>query len=132
MLALPDVAGVVAIHGSGYIGHRVGALPWVRIRPVLYWGDLDSHGFAILNRVRAAGVDAQSMLMDREVLEAHRDLWVREPTPFRGELSRLTASEQAALDILRTEGDVRLEQERIGWDLAWARVSEAITAVGFG
>jgi hypothetical protein len=132
LLALPDVAGIVAIHGSGYIGHRVGALPWVQSRPVLYWGDLDSHGFAIPNRVRAAGIEAQSVLMDPETLLAHRDLWVREPTPFRGELPRLTASEQAARDMLRAEGDVRLEQERIGWDLAWARVAEAIAAVGLG
>ncbi len=130
LLALPDTDGAVAVHGSGYIGHRVGALPWVRNRPVLYWGDLDSHGFAILNRVRAAGIDARSVLMDREVLEEHRDLWVREPNPFRGELPRLTGSEQAALTMLRAEGDVRLEQERIGWDLAWTRVSEAITAAG--
>lgn len=132
LLALPDNAGVVAIHGSGYIGHRAAALPWVRSRPVLYWGDLDSHGFAILNRVRAAGIDAQSVLMDPEVLRAHRDLWVVEPKPFRGELPRLTASEQAALAVLRAEGDVRLEQERIGWDFAWARVAEAIAAVGSG
>lgn len=104
-------------------------LPWVLSRPVLYWGDLDSHGFAILNRVRSVGIDARSVLIDRGTLEAHRDLWVAEPAASRGELSHLTAAEQDVLAVLRAEGDVRLEQERIGWAYAWAVLSEEIGAV---
>lgn len=123
LLALPDVEGVVAIHGSGYIGHLVSALPWVRNASVLYWGDLDSHGFAILHRVRAGGVDARSVLMDADTLGRHRELWVAEPRPFRGTLSSLTPAEQAVFDLLHEEGDVRLEQERIAWDHAWSRLT---------
>lgn len=126
LLALPDAQGVVAIHGSGYIGHLAAQLPWVLARPVLYWGDLDSHGFAILNRVRAAGVDARSVLMDRTTLDEFRDLWIDEPTPFRGELSQLTAVERETFDLLRERGDVRLEQERIAWPYAWGVLEQAI------
>jgi len=126
LLALPDAPGLVAIHGSGYTGHRAAALSWVRGRTVLYWGDLDSHGFAILHRVRSSGLDARSVLMDAETLERHRELWVAEPKPFRGVLSSLTPEEQAVLGRLREEGDVRLEQERIGWDHAWARLRGAL------
>ncbi|WP_298863466.1 Wadjet anti-phage system protein JetD domain-containing protein [Microbacterium sp.] len=129
LLALPDAEGVVAIHGSGYIGHLVAQLAWVMSRPVLYWGDLDSHGFAILNRVRAAGVEAQSVLMNRSTLEEFRDLWVDEPTPFRGELSRLTDDERSTFVLLREYGDVRLEQERIAWPYAWEVLWKAIEAV---
>ena len=125
LLALPDADGIVAIHSGGYAGHRVAGLPWARELPVLYWGDLDSHGFAILNRIRAHGVNAESVLMDRATLEDHRDLWVDEPAPFRGELPRLTEAERAVFELLRESGDVRLEQERIEWQYAWGKLAAA-------
>lgn len=128
LLALPDASGVVAIHGSGYIGHLAAELAWVRAVPVLYWGDLDSHGFAILNRVRASGINAVSVLMDFDVLEEFHDLCVAEPRPFRGELPRLTAEESQALQLLRERGDLRLEQERIAWPYAWSALESAIDA----
>ena len=129
LLALPDAKGVVAIHGSGYVGHLAADLPWVQATPVLYWGDLDSHGFAILNRIRASGITVVSVLMDCTVLEEYRDLCVPEPRPFRGELSRLTAAETEALQLLRERGDVRLEQERVAWSYAWGTLESAIDTV---
>jgi hypothetical protein len=58
--------------------------------------------------------------MDRATLLAHRASWVGEGKRYEGRLSRLTASEQALFDELKTDvhGEhVRLEQERIafGW-----------------
>lgn len=88
---------------------------------------VDSHGFAILNRVRAAGIDARSVLMDRVTLNEFRDLCVDEPTPFRGDLSRLTVDEHAVFNLLRERGDVRLEQERIAWPYAWRVLSGVIS-----
>ena len=38
---------------------------------LVYWGDLDTHGFAILNRLRECFPHARSMLMDRATLLAH-------------------------------------------------------------
>lgn len=115
LLALPPWPAAVAVHGSGYSVGVVGHLPWVRAAPVLYWGDLDSNGFAILHLLRASHPDVTSVLMDEPTLLAHRDLWVPEPTPARGDFDSLTGSEARALDALRREGDVRLEQERIPW-----------------
>ena len=118
LLALPNLPGVVAIHGSGYAVDRIAELPWATSSRVLYWGDLDSHGFAILNRARAAGLDMESVLMDAATLSMHRDLWVREPQPFVGKLARLSAGESAAFAMLAAEGYPRLEQERIPWAYA--------------
>ncbi|MCM1011210.1 MULTISPECIES: DUF3322 and DUF2220 domain-containing protein [unclassified Brevibacterium] len=126
VLALPDRPGTVAIHGSGYTVGVVARLGWAASARVVYWGDLDSHGFAILNRLRAHLPGVESLLMDEDTLLAHRDLWVREPTPHRGSLPGLTGSERRALDRLRSEGDVRLEQERIPWDTALAAVDAAL------
>ncbi|MGL4340605.1 MAG: Wadjet anti-phage system protein JetD domain-containing protein [Rhodoglobus sp.] len=88
---------------------------------MVYWGDLDTHGFAILDRVRAHLPAARSVLMDRESLLAHQDRWGREPKPTAALLPRLEPAEAALYEDLvsdRYAPAVRLEQERI--DGKWA------------
>lgn len=116
LVALPEISGVVVIHGAGHAVDRLAQISWVGGARLLYWGDLDSHGFAILDRFRNYYPQVESVLMDRATLESHRDLWGPEPKPTRAALARLTEEESAARDMLRREGDVRLEQERL--DLA--------------
>ncbi len=130
VVALPPIDGVVVVHGSGYgAGARLKQIEWLAAAPrLLYWGDIDSHGFAILNEIRTHLAPAESVLMDRATLLAHRDLWVPEPKPFRGELPLLTGEESAALETARAEGDVRLEQERLEWAAAVAVVREACSS----
>lgn len=120
VLAMPDVPGAVAVHGGGHRVDLVARLPWAQT--VTYWGDLDSHGFAILNRLRARGVQATSALMDSETLLDHRDLWGHDPDPNTGVLGLLADEETAALQLLSAQGNTRLEQERIPWDYALARL----------
>lgn len=129
VLAMPLWPGAIAVHGSGYAVDVVGRLPWVEAAPVVYWGDLDSDGFAILNRLRTRHPRVTSVLMDEETLLAHRDLWVAERKPNRGTFATLTNSEATALAHIRAEGDVRLEQERIPWDFALSRIRPAWAAV---
>ncbi|WP_454084121.1 Wadjet anti-phage system protein JetD domain-containing protein [Georgenia sp. Marseille-Q6866] len=116
LVALPSLPGVVVVHGSGHAVDRLARVGWVTESRLLYWGDLDSHGFAILDRFRSHCPQVESVLMDRPTLESHRDLWVPEPKPTRASLARLTAEEDATLALLREEGDVRLEQERLDLD----------------
>ncbi|WP_427869863.1 Wadjet anti-phage system protein JetD domain-containing protein [Leucobacter luti] len=125
LLAMPDWPGAIAVHGSGYAVDALGNIRWITNRPVIYWGDLDSHGFAILHRLRKHHSDIASALMDKATLLRYRDLWVAEPTPARGALDTLTASEAEALRCLRAEGDVRLEQERIPWATALTALRRA-------
>lgn len=120
VLAMPDVPGAVAIHGGGHRVDLVARLPWAQ--RVTYWGDLDSHGFAILHRLRARGVDATSVLMDSETLLDHRDLWGLDPNPNVGVLGLLAHDERVALQLLSAQGNVRLEQERIPWPYALSRL----------
>jgi len=130
-LAFPDLAESVVIFGKGYDLHRVGEIEWFGSKSLFYWGDIDTHGFAILDRLRATCPGVRSLLMDRETLLAHRALWVQEPedTRFCGELTRLIAEEQSVFDCLRFDrlGErVRLEQERIGFGWFERALSNAI------
>ena len=93
---------------------------------IVYWGDLDSHGFAILDRLRHHAPHAVSVLMDIETLDAWGEFTVPEPTPARATPTRLTSGETAALDALTGRGDLRLEQERIPWDWALPRLRSAL------
>ncbi|WP_235912137.1 DUF2220 domain-containing protein [Ruania zhangjianzhongii] len=95
--------------------------------PIRYWGDLDTHGFAILDRLRARLPRADSVLMDRDTLLAHRDRWGREPKPTHAALTRLREDEAALYADLvsdRFDAQVRLEQERIDWDWAIERLED--------
>lgn len=122
--ALPDLPGAVAVHGGGYSVPELAALPWLAGVDVWYWGDLDSHGFAILNRLRHHLRTVRSVLMDAETLEQWRILAVTEPSTATGEFTLLTKAETAVLETLRA-ADLRLEQERIPWPYALDRISEA-------
>lgn len=53
VLALPPLPGVIAIHGGGFAVGELASVPWLSHVPLLYWGDLDSNGFAILNQLRS-------------------------------------------------------------------------------
>lgn len=119
-LAFPDCPGGMVVFGLGYGLERLAEIPWLRNVDVQYWGDIDTHGFGILNRLRATLPDARSFLMDRTTLEAHRGLWGEEPADKRyaGDVSRLTAAERELYEDLlfdRVGERVRLEQERIGY-----------------
>ena len=122
MFAMPELPGAVVVHGGGYAAPRLGRIPWIQARRVIYWGDLDSDGFAILHALRSGCTDVTSVLMDEETLLAYRDLWVPEPKAATGTYPTLTAGEQAVLGRIRSEGNVRLEQERIPWAYALAQL----------
>ncbi len=126
-LAFDDLPGAVVLMARGYAVEHLHQLPWLRAaQAVHYWGDLDTHGLAILGRLRGHLPQVASLLMDESTLLAHRALWVTEPQPHRADaIEHLDGAELALYRKLR--GDrwgvrVRLEQERIGWDVAWARI----------
>jgi hypothetical protein len=118
-LAFPDVPDAMVIFGAGYGFDNLAATLWLQQKAIYYWGDIDTHGFAILNQLRRFFPHAGSFLMDRQTLLDHRLLWGVEAHPETANLARLNTDESALFDQLRQNhwGDrVRLEQERIGFD----------------
>lgn len=118
-LAFPPVPAAMVIFGAGYGFENLAATRWLQQKNVFYWGDIDTHGFAILNQLRSVLPRVVSFLMDQQTLLSHRPLWGIEPEPLTTPLARLNAEESTLYDQLRQNhwGDrVRLEQERIGFD----------------
>ncbi len=124
-LSVPVPTDGLVVWGKGFDVDRAGRLPWLADVEVTYWGDLDTHGFAILDRLRAFLPHVRSVLMDRATLLTHRDRWVVEDVPARSHLTRLTRAEADLYEDLVSDrlGDqVRLEQERIDWEWALRRL----------
>ncbi|MFC5379316.1 Wadjet anti-phage system protein JetD domain-containing protein [Aquipuribacter nitratireducens] len=127
-LALPALPNTAAVWGKGYSLDGLREQRWLADRRVLYAGDLDTHGFAILDRLRSWFPDVVSVAMNERTLLAHRDRWGQEPSPSRAELTHLSREEVALYRDLRDDRmgpAVRLEQERIdfGWLLAELRAA---------
>jgi hypothetical protein len=123
-LAFPDVERAMVIFGGGYAIDRLAQIDWLHQRDLVYWGDIDTHGFAILDRLRAHLPHARSVLMDAATLHAHRPLWGAEDSDKRyaGQLTRLGVDEHALFQSLRDDvfGErIRMEQERLAY--SWVR-----------
>jgi hypothetical protein len=121
-LAFPSCSRSIVIFGLGYGLARLADVHWLADKDVWYWGDLDTHGFAILDRLRVRLSHTRSFLMDRETLMVHSSQWVHEPAAVVADLPRLHVDEASLYDDLRSNrlgAGIRLEQERIAF--AWVR-----------
>lgn len=118
-LAFDDVPNAVVFMGLGYGVDQLAHLAWLHDIACIYWGDIDTHGFAILNRARSYLPDLESILMDEKTLLNHQDLWGEEKQQHCADrLPNLTDEEQAVYCGLKRHEwgfNVRLEQERIPW-----------------
>jgi len=105
-LALPDLPGVVAFMKLGNAVGVLDAIPWLHGINGVYWGDIDTHGYVILNQARSAFPALRSVLMDEETLLANQKLWGEEPVQ----------SEQTELSLLQ-------DHERMVWGgTSWQRL----------
>lgn len=72
-LTLPNIPGVLAFMGMGYAVHRLARLKVVSSARIIYWGDIDAHGFEILAQLRRAVAHTVSVMMNQESLDAFKE-----------------------------------------------------------
>ena len=128
-LAFPPVKNSLVIFGAGYGFETLRDVEWLSRCRIHYWGDIDTHGFAILDQLRSQFDHVESFLMDRRTLLAFESLWGEEEKQTRRDLPQLTAAESALYDDMRDNRirkNLRLEQERIGFGWVTAAVSALV------
>ncbi len=128
-LAFPPCDNAIVIFGAGYGWDALSRAQWLSQCNIHYWGDIDTHGFAILNQLRHRFGHVQSLLMDLPTLEAHREHWGTEDQPITADLPLLTAEERNLYDQLRDNrirSGLRLEQERIGFNWLQQQLRELL------
>ncbi len=127
---LPDLPGTVAFVGLGNAVSLASTMPWMNGVPVVYWGDIDTHGFTILARARKVFSSVTSALMDEPTLKAFLDRSIPEPVQsFSADLAHLSEKEAAVYQGLLdgTWGkSLRLEQERMDWAYCEQRLNELL------
>lgn len=130
-LWFPAVEGGIAVQGDGMAGTAtLMGVDWIAgAERVLYWGDIDVHGFQILAAYRERGLAVRSILMDTATYQAFERFGTMvdkhgrplQPKPDAQPLPGLTADEnELYLRLCSPDhmGPRRIEQERIPLDLA--------------
>ncbi|WP_242888752.1 Wadjet anti-phage system protein JetD domain-containing protein [Actinomadura litoris] len=129
-LWFPPLPDTIVVEGGGKAAASLLAdVPWIRAADhIVYWGDMDADGYAILDEFRAAlakGTPPKpvpSILMDDTDLHRYADQGVnhdksgRPLGPSGTNLTHLTEAEQAAYAFVTTGGRPsfrRIEQEVI-------------------
>ncbi len=70
-LHAPDLA---VLYGLGYGATALADLRWTATaKTIMYWGDIDRAGLAILASLRRAGMNVQSVLMDEQTWDRYPD-----------------------------------------------------------
>ena len=146
-LWFPPVPDTIVVEGGGKAAAvLLAGVPWIRAADhIVYWGDMDEDGYAILDAFRAALAEpgpggsspkeVTSLLMDDTDLNRYAEYGVnhdrhgRPLEPGSGNLERLTEGEAAAYNTLTTEGASfrRIEQETIPLTDAAARLLEILS-----
>jgi hypothetical protein len=130
-LTFPSVPDGIVIFGSGYGWDALAKADWLNRCAIYYWGDIDTHGFAILNQLRRHFRAVTSILMDRTTFDTHADSWGSEASPVMTDLPGLTAEEGSLYNDLRyrrLQPDVflRLEQEYVDYAVVEAALRRII------
>ncbi|HIJ87964.1 MAG TPA: hypothetical protein HPP97_09835 [Desulfuromonadales bacterium] len=124
-LAFPPIQESLVLFGAGYGFEMLKNAGWLSHCHIHYWGDIDTHGFAILNQLRGLFNTVESFLMDRGTLLEFKSYWGVEGKQVLHDLPRLTLEEKALYNELRDNRicrNLRLEQEMI----SFGRVESAL------
>ncbi len=113
-LTLPKMNETIAIFGQGNAVTNIQNAKWLNDTTVLYWGDIDVHGFEMLSRIRKHFQHTQSILMDKTTFEKFFENESGKPTTDTTPLN-LTDNEKELYSLIKTN-NWRLEQEKIPLD----------------
>lgn len=124
-LTLPKLPNTIGLWGGGFAIHNLADVTYLHQAHIVYWGDMDAHGFEILSDLRGIFTHSQSIMMDNDIFETYHQ-YVIEGKPSRSErFDNLTASESAMCQKI-VAGNLRLEQEHIAHDEAVILLRKAI------
>ncbi|MEO5975524.1 MAG: Wadjet anti-phage system protein JetD domain-containing protein [Chryseolinea sp.] len=125
-LTLPELNDTIAIwSGGGFYVRYLADVSWIYEKQIYYWGDLDTHGFHILNQVRGYYKQTKSMMMDQETLNKFKSQWGSGSPTNNMQLDFLTNEELELYAHLKTN-NIRLEQEKVAYDYAVEYLSKFI------
>lgn len=120
-LTLPSLPNALGIWGGGNAAQLLTTLSWLKNCRVLYWGDVDVHGFHIVSRLRSAFSHLATTMMDLPTLNDCSKLITKAKAATYEETMCLTFAEREAYERVRAN-QFLLEQEKIPYAYAVERL----------
>jgi len=124
-LTMPALKDSIAVFGKGFqLGLLKNAI-WLHDKQIIYWGDIDIHGFQMLSQLRSYFPTTQSLMMDMETFNEFRAFRVTGTYSNINNLPNLTKEENELFNhILDLREDNRLEQEKIAHNFVVKKINE--------
>ena len=117
VLQQPFPDGMV-IFGGGFGVSLLKDCQWLHQKVVYYWGDLDTHGLAILSRFRDFFPNIRALMMDEATLDTYPLAWVAGKPYLGAAPENLSAEERQLFERLNSQL-LRLEQERMQYGIQY-------------
>jgi len=129
-LTLPEMKQAVAVFGKGFQLNLLKDAAWLIDKRILYWGDIDVHGFQILSQLRSYFPQARSLMMNAETFETFRNHCVTGAETDVTQLQHLTTEEHELFSrLLSLREKNRLEQEKISHPYAVRKIQQMLFTV---
>lgn len=113
-LTLPAMPSTIAVwSGGGFNVSYLRNIAWLTEKDILYWGDIDEHGFQMLHQLRSYYPNTQSIMMDYKTFEHFSEFSVAGARNKSEQLSLLNEEEYKLFERLKMMDKNRLEQEKI-------------------
>ncbi|MDK2946861.1 MAG: hypothetical protein PWQ63_21 [Methanolobus sp.] len=126
-LTMPTMERSIAIFGKGFGVDALKDAKWLSDKQIIYWGDIDPHGFQILSQMRSYFPQTQSCMMDIETFREFEDLAVTGACTTVTELDHLNSEEHLLFNHLCSlEINNRLEQEKIPQEYVLEKIHETV------
>ena len=102
---------------------------WLLDKQIIYWGDIDVHGFQILSQLRGYFPQTQSCMMDFETFVMLKDLAITGTDTNLTALEHLTHEEHQLFEhLISLKENNRLEQEKIPHVYALKKIHELVNS----
>ncbi len=124
-LTLPPIIDTLALLGAGDAVALFRQMDWLKRFRIVYWGDMDTHGFEALSLLRKHHAQTESLMMDVETYELFRQ-FSKKAAPYVSSVELvLSDTERKLFKMLHADGKL-LEQERISLSYAKQKLHDTI------
>ena len=124
-LTLPQLPNTLGIWGGGNAAQLLTTVSWLNNCRVLYWGDVDVHGFHIVSRLRSVFPHLTTTMMDLPTLNDCSKIIINAKAATYEETTCLTTAERQAYERVKADQKL-LEQEKIPYAYAVDRLRGVI------
>jgi len=126
-LTLPKLPNSVGLFGGGFAVHLLRDVKWLSNCDVIYWGDMDAHGFEILSDLRGLFPHTVSLMMDQQTFDLYSHYIGRGVDSYSLRFENLTTLELQLAQKVAEQG-LRLEQEHIPQTYVITRLKELLAS----